>query len=164
MPGAAGGTVSLTAKQSEGGSGLLGIGLTYYPVTFFALHLLVGPDVVGARVPGGSEVGISGTIRLAALLYLGDTRSDATIVEHMKSHLNVMPAVAAGAKKLGCTVNNSVRETFAALSVTCPNDGREVFFFQTADAVVIKCPHTGEWECRRKLDTMLDALGKRPGK
>jgi hypothetical protein len=160
LPSTSGGRLTYSGHEAAGGDGMVAIGLSWYTLPFLAFHLVLGPEILGSRVPGGSEVGLGATARLAVSLSFGDTRPNSTVVEKEKSHLNVMPAIAAGAKKLGCKVENVMRDSWAALSVVCPQDGREVLFFQNSEGVVMKCSHMTERECRKHLDTLLDALGK----
>jgi hypothetical protein len=163
VPTITGGRLVLPGRSAAGGDAMVGIGLSWFVRPYLALHFVVGPDLIGSAVPGGTEVGIGGTARVAISLSFGDTRPNSTVVEKEKSHLNVMPAVAAGARKSGCNVENAVRETWAGVSVVCPQDPREIRFFQTAEGVVVMCSHRSEYDCRHRLDTFLDALGRKTG-
>jgi hypothetical protein len=159
-------SVTGTTVHSEGHLGALayaGLGVAWYVKPTMGLHALVGGQYFRQAVPQGVASSFGVMARLTCVLSFGDTRVDTQQAISTVEVSQGLPALATGARALGCEVRDVVHENLASLLVICPDDEREAVYIQTPDAVLLTCEHRDRDECKAWHAHIAEAARKVPG-
>ena len=116
---------------------------------------------VGA--PGGGSVTATGLgARVTWSFHFDDTRPSSASFTPIEGGKNLLDLVDVGARRLGCTSRYVERReagglTESAVFASCPPHEEEVVFLQTADGILVECPHLEDSECQAMTARIIES-------